>query len=308
MDNIVIIGCGYLGSHLANYFNDKNWGVKILGRKSIYTSKLNPGIQFVEVDINIIEEFREEIREGDIILYAAGSTNATNLFSDVLGDVQHYYVSFINLINVCYEKKIKKFVFLSSAGTVYKNFGLSSKEDDCLEPTNIYGLQKMYFENLIKIKHMESSNFPYLILRVTNPYGGFQNPHKKQGIIPVLINKALDEEEFIFWGDTQAVRDFIFINDFLEATYDSVKLLEQEIINIGSGQASTISDVISLVEKRTERKINIVYKRAGTKTIMKNMIDISKLNKLTGFVPSTSLEEGIVNAIHQNLQIRNKSI
>ncbi|MFM9280006.1 NAD-dependent epimerase/dehydratase family protein [Paenibacillus jiagnxiensis] len=299
MERIVIIGCGYLGSHLANHFSIKHWQVKVLGRNSVYSSMLDPNVQFIDININDVEQVQEEIEEGDVVLYAAGSTNATNLFEDVLVDVQQYYVSFIKLINSCCEKKIKKFVFLSSAGTVYKNTGAKSSEDDCLEPSNIYGLQKVFFENLIKIKHLESNDFPYLILRVSNPYGGFQNPYKKQGIIPVLINKALNDEEFIFWGDTRAVRDFIFINDFLEATYNTVMLLDQEIINIGSGNATTISEVISLVERRTEKNINIVYKSSGQKTIMKNIIDITKLNRLTGFLPSTSLEEGIVSTINQ---------
>ncbi|MFB5763866.1 NAD-dependent epimerase/dehydratase family protein [Paenibacillus medicaginis] len=299
MEQIVIIGCGYLGSHLANYFSIKHWQVKVLGRNSVYTSILNPNIQFIDIDINNVGQVQEEIEEGDVVLYAAGSTNATNLFEDVLVDVQQYYASFIKLLDTCCGKNIKKFVFLSSAGTVYKNTGAKSREDDCLEPSNIYGLQKVFFENLIKIKHVESNNFPYLILRVSNPYGGVQNPYKKQGIIPVLINKALNDEEFIFWGNTQAVRDFIFIDDFLEATYSTVMLLDREVINIGSGNATTISEVISLVEKRTEKKINIVYKTTAQKTIMKNIIDISKLNRLTGFNPSTSLEEGILSTIYQ---------
>jgi UDP-glucose 4-epimerase len=191
-------------------------------------------------------------------------------------------------------------VFLSSAGTVYGNTLARAKEDDSMNPINIYGLQKVFFENLIKIKHNETNNLPYLILRVTNPYGGFQNPNKKQGIIPVLINKALNKEEFIFWGNIQAVRDFIFIDDFLEATFRAIKLVDQEILNIGSGVGTSISQVISIVEQRTNQKINIEYKNTGQTTIMKNVVNTDKLNSLTAYYPSTTLEDGIASIIKGN--------
>ncbi|KOS04025.1 hypothetical protein AM598_03305, partial [Paenibacillus polymyxa] len=65
------------------------------------------------------------------------------------------------------------------------------------------------------------------------------------------------------------VRDFIFIDDFLEATFRAIKLADQEILNIGSGVGTSIGQVISIVEQRTNQKINIVYKNTGQTTIMK---------------------------------------
>ncbi|MGW9531059.1 NAD-dependent epimerase/dehydratase family protein [Paenibacillus terrae] len=300
MEHVVIIGCGYLGSHLANYFHEKAWSVTIIGRDSEYSHLLSEGIRFVGANINDMEELQKYIKQDDIVLYAAGSINATNMFSDVLADIESYYTSFVKLIEFCSYVKVKKFVFLSSAGTVYGNTLARAKEDDSMNPINIYGLQKVFFENLIKIKHNETNNLPYLILRVTNPYGGFQNPNKKQGIIPVLINKALNKEEFIFWGNIQAVRDFIFIDDFLEATFRAIKLVDQEILNIGSGVGTSISQVISIVEQRTNQKINIVYKNTGQTTIMKNVVNTDKLNSLTGYYPSTTLEDGIASIIKGN--------
>lgn len=301
MKQIIIIGCGYLGSHLANYFIEKEWRVTVLGRKSYYAKYLEDNVLFREVDINDVSQLREYISEGDIVLYAAGSVNATNRFDDILIDIEINYTSFVQLLNLCATKNINKFVFLSSAGTVYGDLDFPAKESSCLNPTNIYGLQKVYFENLIKIKQFETNRLPYLILRVANPYGGHQNPSKNQGIIPVLIYKALQNEEFTFWGDIHSVRDFIYITDFLEATYQSLNLEEDEILNIASGVATKISQVLDIIEGITERKINIKYKKSGQKPIMNNMFEINKLKEVVNYSPSITIYDGI-NMVVRNMR------
>ncbi|MCZ6910655.1 MAG: NAD(P)-dependent oxidoreductase, partial [Rickettsia endosymbiont of Ixodes persulcatus] len=149
MERVVIIGCGYLGSHLANYFYEKNWLVTIIGRNSAYSHLLFEEIKFVEADINDVEELKKYIKQDDVVLYAAGSINATNMFPDVLVDIESYYTSFVKLLELCSFINVKKFVFLSSAGTVYGNTISRSKEDDCLNPVNIYGFQKVINKNKI---------------------------------------------------------------------------------------------------------------------------------------------------------------
>lgn len=308
MKQVVIFGCGYLGSHMANYFQKLNWNVKVLGRKSIYTNTLASQIRFFDIDINNIEGIGEFINKNDFIIYAAGSINATNKYSDLLPDISNNYTAFVKLLDLFESKEIEKLIFLSSAGTVYGNTSSFACESDKLLPTNIYGLQKVYFENLITIKHHESDSFPYLILRVSNPYGGFQNPDKRQGIIPVLINKALNNEEFIFWGNTAAVRDFIYIDDFLEAVFRTTQLKGNEIINIGSGTETTISEVISIVEQRTGEEIQIVHKELGTKTIMNNRLKIDKLKRLTSYEPTTTLQDGITRMVNVILETKNREL
>lgn len=191
------------------------------------------------------------------------------------------------------QKKINKFVFLSSAGTVYGEMNSPAREEDSLNPMNIYGLQKMYFENLIKIKQNETNQLPYLILRVSNPYGGIQNPQKNQGIIPVLINRALTKEEFIFWGDVNSTRDFIFIEDFLKAAYLSVDTLTNEIINVASGSSTSIKKVIEIVQNEVGVDIQMIYKSSENKVLVNNHLDNSKLIRLTGYAPTTTLKEGV---------------
>ncbi|MGQ3480963.1 NAD-dependent epimerase/dehydratase family protein [Paenibacillus sp. TY11] len=300
MKNVLIVGCGYLGSHIANYFDQQGWNVKIAGKKSFYVEHLVSTINFYEMDITNSDLINSIIEENDMVIYAAGSINATNKFEDIAQDVSENYLSFINLLNECSNKKISKFIFLSSAGTVYGDTDKIAEENDCLNPINIYGLQKVYCENLIKIKHYESNNLPYVILRISNPYGGIQNPHKNQGIIPVLIDKALYKEPFTFWGNVNSLRDFIYIDDFLAATYLSATTQINEVINIASGTCTSIQRVIDIVQQRVGDVIKIVYKKSNNKVLMNNRINNSKLIQLTGYSPLTLIEDGIFKMIKKS--------
>lgn len=293
MKSILIIGCGYLGSHLANFYFKQGWKVKVVGKRSNYNKYLRQGIHFFEMDILDSGQLHCLIEQDDVVLCATGSINATNIFSDVIKDINEYYISFVNLLNECANKKISKFVFLSSAGTVYGDKEHPAREEDCLNPENIYGLQKVYFEHLIKIKQIETSHLPYVILRVSNPYGGIQNPQKNQGIIPILINRAIEGQEFNFWGDENSVRDFIYIDDFLEATYLSTVRLNNEVVNIARGESTSIKQVIQTVQEIVGRKINIVYTAPSNKVVINNRIDNSKLRHKTGYTPTTPLYKGI---------------
>ncbi|MBT2290226.1 NAD-dependent epimerase/dehydratase family protein [Paenibacillus albidus] len=293
MKKVLIIGCGYLGSHLANYYCLQGWAVKIAGRKSIHVNQLHVDVEFYEIDIKDANQLNNLVEKDDVVICATGSINATNVFEDVTGDINDFYISFINLLNECANKKVSKFVFLSSAGTVYGDNLSPARETDCLNPVNIYGLQKVYFENLIKIKQYESKQLPYLILRVSNPYGGFQNPRKNQGIIPVLISRAIRKEEFIFWGDVNSVRDFIYIDDFLEATYLTVEAQVDEVINIASGISTSIKQVIEIVQNEVGIDIQIIYKKSNNRIVLNNRLDNSKLKELIGYTPATTLSQGI---------------
>lgn len=293
MRKVLIIGCGYLGSHLANYYSQHGWLVKIAGRKSMHVDYLYPKVEFYEIDIKNSNQLQDVIEKDDVVINAVGTINATNSFEDITKDINGNYISFANLLNVCADKKINKFVFLSSAGTVYGDMISPAREVDCLNPVNIYGLQKVYFENLIKIKQYESKQLPYLILRVSNPYGGIQNPQKNQGIIPVLINRALSKEKFVFWGNVDSTRDFIYIEDFLKATYLSIDKISDEIVNIASGISTSIKEVIETVQNEVGIDIQMTYKSSNNKILLNNCLDNSKLIHLTGYTPTTTLNEGV---------------
>ncbi len=291
---LLVIGCGYLGYHIANYSYNNKLDITVIGRTSDYVMRLNKNVRFIEAEISEATTLlSQELDSNTIVVYAVGSINATNSFDDLAEDLMDTYLPFVKLLNICAENNVKKFVFLSSAGTVYGDSHENLSETHCLQPINIYGLQKVYFENLLKIKNIES-NLPYLVLRISNPYGGYQSPRKKQGIIPILFQKAAKGEILNLWTDINTTRDYIYIDDFMEIFARLVTYNENDVINIGSGMGTSLAEVIGIIENVTGKKIEIQFNtKLNMLNIKSNVLNISKMTRVTHFESITPIDKGI---------------
>ena len=157
-----------------------------------------------------------------------------------------------------------------------------------MNPKSLYGKSKMMLEKLI-----QESGIDYLILRPSNPFGGFQITNG-QGVIPILINKALNQEPFDIYVDKNSVRDYFYIDDFVDILDKLIeKDISREILNVGSGVATSLKDVIDWVEKYTEKNIIINEVEKDETAVKSIVLDISKLSNLIDHQNKVSLEEGI---------------
>jgi len=294
MKRIVVLGCGYLGYHIANYFCGQSFDVIVVGRTNVYKEKLNFRIKFIESDIYDFDKYSLLLNSNTTVFYAAGTINATHSFDYIEKDIDGYKL-FVRLLNKLESTNIEQFVFLSSAGTVYGNRMGKVSETEQLQPVNIYGLQKLYFEQLIRLKHLHAGKLNFLIYRISNPYGGYQDPKKTQGIIPILINRALNNQPVDIWVDLETKRDYIYIDDLLRFIHILTFQCGQknEIYNLASGTSSTLREVISLVEQYTQAKLKINKKTIGIPVISSIEVDITKIITAANQTPLVTLSDGI---------------
>jgi len=184
---------------------------------------------------------------------------------------------------------VSRFVFFSSGGTIYGNTDLPISEDHPIAPMSLYARSKAGIEDLIR-----KSDLPYLILRLSNPYGGYQIAEKKQGVIPILIRRALRNEPFEMYVSGDSVRDYFYISDLGQAV---TGLLEcgavNDTVNVGSGQGTSLHEIIRLVQEATGETVSIIQKASEMPVVQSIVLNIDKLKRLTGYEPAVSLREGI---------------
>jgi UDP-glucose 4-epimerase len=127
-----------------------------------------------------------------------------------------------------------------------------------------------------------------------------------QGVIDVFLQKIATGEEINIWGDGSAVRDFIFIDDVVEAVGRLIHLgVKNEIVNIGSGAGITVRDVLEVIKKTVGREFTIrrMNRYAG---VTRSVLNIHKLQKLADWRPGYSLRQGIAEA-WRRLTVENDS-
>lgn len=295
MSKIVILGCGYIGTNIANFIvKNYNNEVYVVGYKNEYVTYLNEKIHFEEIATQDINQKHKKIFEDAVCIDATGNTNATSS-SDVAGiKCLENCIKKINLIHMLCKLKIRKYIFLSSGGTVYGDSRKKHKENEKSNPLNVYALEKVILEEFLKINCIENNDFNYLILRLANPYGGIVSSDKKQGIIDVTIDKMLKGEIINFYGDMNNVRDYIYIDDLSKAIYEfATSNRTNQIYNIGTGVGYSIKKVFKIIEKIYKTKIKIECNSIKTVNIKFNILNINKMKKDIGFFPKVNLKEGI---------------
>lgn len=288
---IVFLGCGYLGFNLSELLKNEH-DVEVWGLKNPYSSL---STMFCEIDVFDIDSLASMDLEDAVIIDTVsllGNNAKSDNEQEVLDSLCNKY---LKLFNYFKQRKIHTYYFISSGGTVYGDSNLPISENHHLHPRTLYAKSKERLEQCII-----DSNLNYVILRLSNPYGGFQVTDKKQGVIPVLIEKVVKGEVFELWGNLTTVRDYIYITDLSSAINHLIKRnASKEIVNVGSGLGTSLQQVFDEVEMATKAKINLKHCLSDVPIVESIILDITKLKELTDFDIQVSLQEGIQKEVER---------
>jgi UDP-glucose 4-epimerase len=189
---------------------------------------------------------------------------------------------------------VKRVVFASSGGTVYgAQMGERLSEDVACRPISVYGAEKVAFEALAHA-FCHAHDMSFLSLRVSNLYGPGQRGNMGQGLVATAIWKALKDEALELWGDGSVTRDYVYITDVAEAFAQAVNYSgESEIINVGTGIARTVTDVVECIERVFRKRIEVHYRAARRADVPYNVLDVTRASKLLGWSAATDFETGV---------------
>ncbi len=185
------------------------------------------------------------------------------------------------------------FVFFSSCA-IYgegSNGGHFFSETNPKIPNGWYARGKAEAENLIE--GFQSLGLPALILRITNPYGFVQGRSAMQGVIPAIFHAIRDSRPLQVWGDGSATKDFIHMEDLLNAIDFLVANRATGIFNIASSQPTSVNELVSLIESQTGCPVEKCYRPPSAWDVQNGRYSNARLSTLTGWAPKISLEAGI---------------
>lgn len=290
-DCIMIIGgAGFIGRNLCNCLSAFYEVVSVDLAKS---DLINENVFQYQCELTDSINIKRILIEKKVskIIHCVSSLIPTSNIDAYVNDLRQTYFGTLELLEYCSHSSIQ-FIFLSSGGVIYENSINKHKETDILKPLSFYGLSKLNIENLIRFYH-EKNGLDFLILRPSNPYGFGQRTDGKQGLIATIIGKVLNNEPLEIWGDGKAIRDYIYIDDFVNIIALLIKKnIKNTEINVGSGIGSSVLDVIKIVENMTHFSISKKFRANASLDVKNNVLDISKLLSYINY-DFTTLDEGI---------------
>lgn len=295
MKCVVFGGAGFLGEHLCKRLLENNQEVSVYERPSERLNELKkkyPPINYIEG--NFIEEvfFDKIISSCDVVFHLISTTVPSNL--DTLWEMNSNVIPTLRLLEACKGKKALKVIYFSSGGTVYgRPCTIPISETHGTNPICSYGIQKLTIEKYLQF-YSELYGLNYTALRISNPYGEGQAPFKSQGVIANFLARALLKQPIEIWGDATIVRDYIYVDDVIQAV---LKVLHytgtEKIFNISSNLGVSLTDIISIIEQTVGNKLTIQYVSGRKQDVPVNILNNNKARNELKWEPNVELQEGI---------------
>ena len=288
-------GAGFIGSHLVDRLIEDGHTVQVIdnlytGNKEFVHSKA----QFVELDIrdpklySVLEEFRP-----DYIFHEAAQTEVSTSMSDPMLDCDINLMGLINLLNAAVKLDVKKFLMPSSAA-VYGNLDtLPLNEEMIGNPSSFYGLTKLTTEHYLRIYH-EAFGLPYLCYRYSNVFGPRQGNGGEGGVISIFAKAIVQGSPIIIYGDGKQTRDFIYVDDVVEANILGMQHQVIGIYNVSTGISSSVNLLVDEFRNISGKDIEVVYDKPRLGDIRDSVLATDKSEKELLFTAKYNLHDGLI--------------
>lgn len=293
---LVLGGNGFIGTNLINrLIKDKKIETTIFDK--YLPNNLCSEVKFIQGDFFNDDILRKSLSGIDVVIHLVCTVTPKSSMDESLKAYSDDLLQTIKLIRLCRNKGINKIIFISSGGTVYGDNGrILNKEDSPTNPINNYGIMKLSIEKALLMynKHYGMQN---VILRVANPYGNGQKPESQIGAVTIFLYNILNDLTINIFGNGEIVRDYIEITDVVEGIYKSIFYKSDDsfknIFNIGTGQGTSLNQLIKNIEEITNKRSKIYYEKERFIDVPYNILDISKAANELGFKANIKLKEGI---------------
>jgi UDP-glucose 4-epimerase len=291
---LILGGGGFIGTNLAIRLREAGCRVIGFGRPARYPDAL-AGLEWRDGDFADRDAVREAVRGTDLVFHLLGAGLPEPSNRDPSSTVTDAILPSLNLLESCRDAGCRKLVFISSGGTVYGRTGeIALAETAPTNPISAYGVSKLTVEKYIQLFH-HLHRLDYAILRVSNPFGPFQSPVHGQGLVASLIGKALSREPVEIWGDGSTVRDYLFVDDLVDAIVAAAAYEgPHRLFNVGSGSGRSVREVVDDVAAISGKGFSEVrYLPARAADVPYNVLDCGLIARETGWTPKTQWREGL---------------
>ena len=138
----------------------------------------------------------------------------------------------------------------------------------------------------------------YSILNFSNVYGPRQDPHGEAGVISIFTSKMMNNSEPTVFGDGEQTRDYIFVQDVIDALLSSSVIEENLFLNIGTGVETSVNELVATLKKTTSYNGDVIYEPKRDGELQRSVLNNSKAKKVLNWQPKYSLESGIVELVN----------
>ena len=301
---LVTGGAGFIGSHLVDRLVSQGHQVMVVdnllsGNKENLNNIENENVHYGDIGSEEILK-KVKIFNPGICFHLAAQSSVVISVEDPMLDFDHNILQPLQLLKTLLDTDCRKFVFSSSGGTIFGEPDVipTSEVDFAGEPESPYGISKKRLNEFIELLLGAVPNMTFSILNFSNVYGPRQDPHGEAGVISIFTSKMMNNSEPTVFGDGEQTRDYIFVQDVIDALLSSSIIEENLFLNIGTGVEISVNELVSTLKKTTSYNGDVIYEPKRDGELQRSVLNNSKAKKVLNWQPNYSLESGIVELVN----------
>lgn len=302
MKVLVLGGASFIGSALIERLIKLGYSITAIDR---YWPRKDPNVACIVGDVFDPALLDETMPGHDVVIHLVSTTVPATSNKSPIFDCETNVIGTLRILDAMVENGLGNIIFASSGGTAYGIPDVQPiNELSANFPISAYGIGKVTIE-----KYLYLYSYLYGLhatsLRISNPFGPGQDPEKGQGVIAAFTYRAIRNLPIEIWGDGSVVRDFIYIDDVVDAfvaSIESNKLFT--ILNIGLEKGYSLLDVLDLLQVKLGHNIPVEFRPSRNCDVPSIILDTQKAQSEIGWTPQHSFEQGLEKLItHIKLQL-----
>lgn len=292
-DRILVIGAaGFVGRSLSRRLLSA--GVAIDGIVRSPTSQVEPGVCVYAGGLEDSATLRTLVDRCDAIVHAASASTPSASRSAPSIEALLNVAPTLRLLETLQDSPSKPLVYMSSGGAIYGSPAMDAVPEDApLAPQSYYAAGKAAIEMFLQA-YARAFGGLVTVLRPSNVYGPGQPHYVSFGVVRTMLQHALDGTPMEIWGDGGVVRDYIHIDDLVDAFMAVLSAPPgNRTYNVGAGVGHSLREVLAEVERATGRPVDVRLRPARAIDVPRIVMDTRRIQTELGWSPKITLPDGI---------------
>lgn len=303
MRALVTGGAGFIGSTLVDRLLAEGHEVDVVDDLSsgslanLTDARATPDHRFHLHTMDVRDAALVELierRQPEVVFHLAAQIDVRVSVSDPVHDASINVIGTLHVLEGARRAGTRKVVFASSGGTIYgavADEDLPVTEAHPQRPLSPYGITKKVAGDYL-YAYRELHQLEYTALALANVYGPRQDPHGEAGVVAIFAGKLLDDEPCTIFGDGSQTRDYVFVDDVVDAFVRAATQGDGLLINIGTGVETSVNDLYATMARvaGVDRAATLAPARPGE--LARSSLDAGRAAMQLGWQPWTDLAAG----------------
>ena len=292
---LVTGGAGFIGSNLVSALLARGDHVVVLDNGATGDPTAMAAAASLEVrigDVRRRDDVLAAVRATDAVFHMAAAVGNMRSLEHPVGDLETNAMGTLNVLQACREVGVRNLIYSSSAAIFGEPRYIPIDEEHPIAPVSPYGLTKYAGERYCLVLG-PTYGVRVCCLRYFNVYGTGQRYDAYGNVLPIFVTRALRGEPLTVYGDGLQTRDFVAIDDVVSANIRAFESGAEGVFNIGTGEPTTVSEVVRRVLEMTDSRSDVVRTGRRLGDVRHATADITRARNVLGYAPRVSFIEGL---------------